>query len=69
MRMEEMGFNNKKSKKGQEEIMGFMLIVVMIIVIGLGLIFFLKPSQNEEKNLQTENLLYKLGHKNILYSL
>ena len=49
-----------KGRKGQEEIMGFMLVVVMVVVIGLTLIFFLKPKQVEESDLQVENLLYSI---------
>jgi len=45
-------------KKGQEEIMGFMLIVIMVVVIGLGLLFFFTPKPAEQKDLDLQNLLY-----------
>jgi len=50
-----------RSKRGQEEIIGFMLIVIMIIVIGLALLFFMKPKQAEQKDSQMDNLVYSLA--------
>ncbi len=47
-------------KKGQEEIMGFLLIVVMIIIIGVALLFFLRPKASVERDLQIDNLLYSV---------
>jgi len=44
--------------KGQEEIMGFMLVVVMVIVIGIGLLFFFSPKAPEQTDLGMQNLLY-----------
>ena len=45
-------------KKAQEEIMGFILVVVMVVVIGLVFIFFLAPKPAERTDLELENLLY-----------
>ena len=44
--------------KAQEEIMGFMLIVVMVIVIGLAFMFFFTPKPVERNDLDIENLIY-----------
>ena len=44
--------------KGQEEIMGFLLIVVMVIVIGFGMLFFFTPKTSERADVGLENLLY-----------
>jgi|GEM_PF-5100002 len=49
---------NTSNKKGQEEMVGFLLVVVMVMVIGLVLIFFLRPKEVEERDFQLENLLY-----------
>jgi hypothetical protein len=46
------------NKKAQEEIIGFILVVVMVVVIGLVFIFFLTPKPAERTDLQLENLLY-----------
>ena len=59
-----------KRKKGQEEIMGFILIIVMIVVIGLFMLFFMKAKVNEEKDFQLDNLIEALlktsvGEKNV----
>ena len=51
-------FGHYCSKKGQEEILGFMLVVVMVMVIGLGFLFFLTPKAPERQDLEMENLLY-----------
>ena len=50
----------KMNKKGQEEIMGFMLVIVLIVVIGLTFVFFLKPQEADQIDLQVENLLHTL---------
>jgi hypothetical protein len=44
--------------KAQEEIIGFILVVVMVVVIGLVFIFFLTPKPAERTDLELENLLY-----------
>jgi len=46
------------SKKGQEEIMGFILVVVMVMMIGLGFLFFFTPKAPERQDLEMQNLLY-----------
>ena len=46
------------NKKGQEEILGFILVVVMVVVIGLAFLFFLTPRAQERQDLEMENLLY-----------
>jgi len=49
------------NKKGQEEIMGFMLVVVLVIVIGLAMIFLFRPAQQEVwSDFQIENMLYSI---------
>jgi len=45
-------------KKAQEEIMGFMLVVIMVMVIGLGFMFFFSPKAAEQKDLQLQNIVY-----------
>ncbi len=51
-----------KGKKGQEEIMGFLLVVILVIVIGLTMIMLFKPaSQEEVTDFQIENLLYTIS--------
>jgi hypothetical protein len=47
-----------KFTKGQEEIMGFILIVVIVMVIGLGMLFFFSPRAAETSDLEMQNLLY-----------
>lgn len=44
--------------KGQEEIIGFMLVVIMVMVIGLGFLFFFSPKAAERQDLDIQNLLY-----------
>ena len=46
------------NRKGQEEIMGFMLVVIMVIVIGLAFLFFFTPRTTEKNDLDMQNLLY-----------
>ena len=53
------------NKKGQEEIIGFILIVVMVMVIGLVFLFFMSPRQTETKDPEIENLLYSWLATNI----
>ena len=48
------------SKKGQEEIIGFMLVVLVIVVVGLAFLFFLKPKESGGPDLQVENTLYSI---------
>jgi len=48
------------NKKGQEEIMGFMLVIIVVVVIGIGLLVIMKPEVSEKKDFQVENLLYSL---------
>ncbi|MFC1685968.1 hypothetical protein ACFLZZ_03020 [Nanoarchaeota archaeon] len=52
-----MKINNKK---GQEEIMGFMLIVLLIVIIGFIFVFFLRPQEVDAGDSQVENLLYAI---------
>ncbi|MEM2956040.1 MAG: hypothetical protein QW041_00470 [Candidatus Pacearchaeota archaeon] len=47
-----------KNKKGQEEIMGFILVVVMVVVIGIAFLFFFTPRAQERQDLELQNLLY-----------
>lgn len=55
----------KISKKGQEEIMGFMLILVLIVVIGMFFMFMLKPRVTQsQQSVQVENLLSSIKHVN-----
>lgn len=59
-----------KNRKSQEEIFGFVLVVVVVTIIGLFFIFVMKPKQEEKKNLQLDNLLYatlsySVGEKSI----
>jgi len=52
-----------KSKKAQEEIMGFIIIVVLIVIIGLFFIFMLKPKTQEAgQSMQVFNLLSGIKH-------
>ena len=52
-----------KSKKAQEEIIGFMVIVVMVIVIGLLFMLFLKPKASAaQESQQVSNLLISISH-------
>jgi hypothetical protein len=54
-----------KSKRGQEEIMGFIVIVVLIVVIGMIFIFMIKPrAKQAEQSMQVENLLSSIRHAN-----
>jgi len=47
-----------KAKKAQEEIFGFVIIVAIIILIGVVMLFFIKPAPVEQKKeAQIENLL------------
>jgi len=48
------------NRKGQEEIVGFILIVMIVIVLGIFFLFMMKPKAAEEKDLQTDNLLYSM---------
>jgi len=45
------------NKKGQEEMVGFVLIVIMLIAMGLVFMFMIRPKTIVTKDLQTENLL------------
>lgn len=51
---------NKKEKKGQEEIFGFLLIVALIIVVGALFLLLQKPSQPKLENDQVSNLIYSV---------
>ena len=46
-----------KNKKAQEEMVGFVLIVIMLIVMGIILLFLVRPRIEAKKDLQVENLL------------
>jgi len=55
----------RKNKKAQEEVFGFVIIVVMLAIIGLIFLFFYKPQNQNlelEKNAKTKisNLLYSI---------
>jgi len=50
------------SKRGQEEIMGFIIILVLVVVIGMFFIFLMKPKAQEPQNTQVENLLSAIKH-------
>ena len=45
-------------KKAQEEIVGFMLVVILVVMIGIGFLFFFTPKQAERQDLEMQNLLY-----------
>ena len=47
-------------RKAQEEMLGFILIVVLIVVIGVVFLFLAKPKIKLEKNIQIDNLLYSI---------
>ena len=47
-------------KKAQEEMVGFIIIVVMMIVAGLILMFMVKPKAEVQKDLQAGNMLNAL---------
>lgn len=47
-------------KKGQEEIMGFLLVVILIIVIGMAMLFLFKPKELDQTDTQLENLLFSI---------
>lgn len=49
-----------KPKKAQEEMFGFILVVVIITIIGLGFLLLINPKQIENKNSQLDNLLYSV---------
>lgn len=40
--------------------MGFMLIIILMMVIGLVFVFFMKPKATEDKDFQLDNLLYSV---------
>jgi hypothetical protein len=44
-------------KKGQEEMVGFVLIVVMLIFMGIAFLFLARPKIESRTDLQTANLL------------
>ena len=41
-------------RKGQEEMVGFVLIVVMLIAMGLVFMFMIRPKTEARQDLQTE---------------
>ena len=45
------------SKKGQEEIIGFVLVIVLVIVVGLFLLMISKPKASQESDNQLDNML------------
>lgn len=56
-----------RHKRAQEEIFGFMILIVMIVIIGLIFLTFYKPKQAEqEQYVQTkiDNLLYSIVYYN-----
>jgi len=64
-----MTSNNKSkthylNKRGQEEIMGFIIILVLIVLIGLFFMFMLKPKVQQQQSQQVENLLSSIKHVN-----
>lgn len=46
-----------RGKKGQEEIVGFLLIVLIVIILGVIFLFMMKSKPTETKDLQVGNLL------------
>jgi len=48
------------ARKGQEEMVGFVLIVIMLIVMGLVFMFMIRPRTEARKDMQTENLLHSI---------
>ena len=46
-----------KGKKGQEEIVGFLLIVLIVIILGVVFLFMFQSKPIEEKDPQLDNLL------------
>ena len=48
---------NPINKKGQEEMAGFILIIIMFIVMGMAFLFLAKPKLETKKDLQAGNLL------------
>ena len=47
-----------RNKNAQEEIMGFVLIIVVITVIGLAFLSFLRPVNEVKKTAEVSDLLY-----------
>jgi hypothetical protein len=45
------------NKKAQEEMTGFVIIVVMLIIMGVAFLFIARPTVQERTDLQTANLL------------
>jgi len=50
----------ERNKKGQEEMVGFVLIVVMLVAMGLVFMFMIRPKTEARQDLQTENLLFSI---------
>ena len=46
-----------KNKKGQEEIIGFVLVIILVLVVGLFLLMISKPKASEEKDNQLDGML------------
>lgn len=47
-------------KKGQEEIVGFLLIVLIVIILGVVFLFMFKGNSSQEESPKIENLLNAL---------
>ena len=53
--------NLLQNKRGQEEIMGFMLVVILVVIIGLAVIFLFNSGEGgQQRDFQIENLLYSV---------
>ena len=51
---------SRMKKKAQEEMMGFVLIVIIMVVLGMIMLFLFRPKIEERQDLQTKNLLSTL---------
>jgi len=54
------GKRGRMNRKGQEEIVGFLLIVLIIIILGVVFLFMFQNKPVEEKDLQLDNLLISM---------
>lgn len=47
----------RKIKKGQEEMAGFVLIVIMVVIMAVAFLFLMRPKVESKKDLQAGNML------------